>query len=148
MCFQLVDYSNVGCDENKDGVVIFQDIPYGTYTLRTLPDVNGFDYGIADQTITVSRDSYMFFVEVPLKSDVVPTPTAVATSTAKAPAAQPTQATAAPQSTAPTSTGSAVSRLPNTGTSPEAPGAIVLGLTLSATAMIGLAAIGLRKVRA
>ncbi len=31
VCYTLEDYSNTGCDENRDGNVLFQDIPFGTY---------------------------------------------------------------------------------------------------------------------
>lgn len=32
-CFTLRGYSNMGCDENRDGQVEFADIPFGTYTI-------------------------------------------------------------------------------------------------------------------
>lgn len=38
-CYVLVDYSNVGCDENRDGRVMFADIPWGTYTIRQTADL-------------------------------------------------------------------------------------------------------------
>jgi hypothetical protein len=38
-CYVLVDYSNVGCDENRDGKITFQDIPLGTYTVRQTADL-------------------------------------------------------------------------------------------------------------
>ena len=35
VCYELVGYSNIGCDENQDGRVQFQDIPYSAaYTIR------------------------------------------------------------------------------------------------------------------
>jgi hypothetical protein len=52
-CFVLVDYSNEGCDSNRDGKITFEDIPLGTYTLRQTRDL-GPDRHVPDSTITVT----------------------------------------------------------------------------------------------
>lgn len=41
-CYQLLNYSNVGCDENSDGQVEFADIPDGTYTARQTTSPAGY----------------------------------------------------------------------------------------------------------
>lgn len=33
-CFVLVGFSNIGCDDNSDGIVTFRDVPLGAYTVR------------------------------------------------------------------------------------------------------------------
>lgn len=38
-CYVLLDYSEIGCDENRDGKVTFADIPWGTYTVRQTADL-------------------------------------------------------------------------------------------------------------
>lgn len=43
VCFELVGYSNIGCDENNDGRVSFADIPYGTYTIRQTSTPGGYE---------------------------------------------------------------------------------------------------------
>jgi hypothetical protein len=52
-CYVLVDYSNVGCDENRDGKVTFQDVPLGTYTVRQTADL-GPGRSVNDFTIQVT----------------------------------------------------------------------------------------------
>lgn len=51
VCYELVGYSNIGCDENGDGQVDFADIPYGTYTVRQTTPPAGYpamdDYQIS-----------------------------------------------------------------------------------------------------
>jgi hypothetical protein len=42
-CYELVGYSNVGCDENGDGRVRFEDIPYSTYTIRQVTTPAGHE---------------------------------------------------------------------------------------------------------
>jgi hypothetical protein len=42
-CYELVGYSNVGCDENGDGRVSFEDIPYSTYTIRQVTTPAGHE---------------------------------------------------------------------------------------------------------
>lgn len=51
-CYVLVGYSNVGCDENRDGRVMFAAIPYGTYTVRQTANLGAGRY-INDFTIQV-----------------------------------------------------------------------------------------------
>lgn len=41
-CYELVGYSNIGCDENRDGQVEFKDIPLGEYTVRQTTAPRGF----------------------------------------------------------------------------------------------------------
>lgn len=41
-CYQLVGYSNIGCDRNKDGHVTFADIPIGQYTIRQTTTPAGY----------------------------------------------------------------------------------------------------------
>ncbi len=55
-CYVLVDHSNVGCDENGDGKITFEDIPVGTYTLRQTANL-GAGRSVADTTITVTGQS-------------------------------------------------------------------------------------------
>lgn len=43
VCYELVGYSNIGCDENEDGRVSFADIPFGTYTIRQTTWPNGYE---------------------------------------------------------------------------------------------------------
>ncbi|HWV24182.1 MAG TPA: SpaA isopeptide-forming pilin-related protein [Thermomicrobiales bacterium] len=56
-CYELVDFSNIGCDENRDGGVTFMDIPIGTYTLHQTPDL-GPGRHVDDVTITVTGTSH------------------------------------------------------------------------------------------
>lgn len=42
VCFELVGYSNIGCDENRDGRVQFADIPYGQYVIRQTHAPGGY----------------------------------------------------------------------------------------------------------
>lgn len=53
-----VGQSNEGCDENGDGQVTFEDIPYGTYTVRQTRTPDGYQT-IDDYQITVSRTGTM-----------------------------------------------------------------------------------------
>jgi uncharacterized surface anchored protein len=41
-CYVLVGYSNEGCDENGDGQVTFDDIPFGTYTVQQTQTPAGY----------------------------------------------------------------------------------------------------------
>lgn len=52
-CFVLVNFSNEGCDENRDGKITFQDVPLGTYTLRQTRDL-GSGRSVPDSTIQVT----------------------------------------------------------------------------------------------
>src|SRR5690606_17123732 len=52
-CYVLVDHSNIGCDENRDGKVTFAEIPFGTYTVRQTADL-GPGRSVTDFTIQVS----------------------------------------------------------------------------------------------
>lgn len=51
-CYILVGYSNEGCDENQDGRVMFDDIPWGTYTVHQTADL-GPGRHVDDFTIEV-----------------------------------------------------------------------------------------------
>jgi hypothetical protein len=51
-CYVLVGYSEVGCDENRDGKVTFAEIPWGTYTVRQTADLGPGRY-VDDFTIEV-----------------------------------------------------------------------------------------------
>jgi uncharacterized surface anchored protein len=51
-CYVLVDYSLEGCDENGDGQVTFDAIPYGTYTVHQTRPPTGYE-AINDHEITV-----------------------------------------------------------------------------------------------
>lgn len=42
VCFELVGYSNIGCDENADGRVSFADIPFGQHTIRQTHSPDGY----------------------------------------------------------------------------------------------------------
>lgn len=52
-CYVLVDFSNEGCDENGDGKITFEDVPYGTYTVRQTANL-GPGRSVNDFTITVT----------------------------------------------------------------------------------------------
>jgi hypothetical protein len=52
-CYELVDFSNVGCDENGDGRITFRDVPYGSYTVHQTAEL-GPGRAVADFTIRVS----------------------------------------------------------------------------------------------
>ena len=59
VCYTLVGYSNLGCDENQDGAVLFEDIPYGEYQVQpSYP--NGSDYEVAPFTIVVNAGNSDF----------------------------------------------------------------------------------------
>ncbi len=55
-CYVLVDFSNEGCDENRDGMVTFMDVPAGTYTVRQTRDL-GMTAHVPDFQITVTGQS-------------------------------------------------------------------------------------------
>lgn len=42
VCYELVGYSNIGCDRNADGHVTFEDIPLGQYTIRQTTTPAGY----------------------------------------------------------------------------------------------------------
>lgn len=72
-CYELVGYSNVGCDENRDGQVTFEDIPLGEYTLHQVTPPAGFR-AINDYTLHVSwwmQDDFLGLVlqQAPEQSD-------------------------------------------------------------------------------
>ncbi|MGB3330068.1 MAG: SpaA isopeptide-forming pilin-related protein [Thermomicrobiales bacterium] len=52
-CYILVDYSDVGCDENGDGKITFQNVPYGTYSVVQVADL-GPGRTVPDFTIRVT----------------------------------------------------------------------------------------------
>ena len=59
VCYTLETYSNTGCDENRDGNVLFQDIPYGTY--RVVPSYpNGSAYHVDPFEIRVDANGADF----------------------------------------------------------------------------------------
>ncbi|MGN6030300.1 MAG: MSCRAMM family protein [Thermomicrobiales bacterium] len=51
-CYVIVGYSDVGCDENADGRVMFAQIPWGTYTVHQTADL-GPGRTVNDFTIDV-----------------------------------------------------------------------------------------------
>ncbi len=59
ICYTLVGYSNMGCDENQDGAVLFEDIPYGTYQVEASYP-NGSDYYVDPFTIVVDESNSGF----------------------------------------------------------------------------------------
>lgn len=76
-CYVLVNYSNQGCDLNGDGQITFDDIPYGTYTVRQTVVPAGYEPA-SDFLIQVQPTAYSdgTLVEVPLgfvvRQDPVP----------------------------------------------------------------------------
>ncbi|MCO5219969.1 MAG: prealbumin-like fold domain-containing protein [Thermomicrobiales bacterium] len=52
-CYVLVNFSNVGCDDNGDGQVRFADVPLGTYTVHQTADLGAGRY-VNDLTINVT----------------------------------------------------------------------------------------------
>src|SRR5690606_20308812 len=52
-CYVLLGYSQEGCDLNGDGAVLFEDVAYGTYTVRQTADLGPGRY-VDDFTITVN----------------------------------------------------------------------------------------------
>lgn len=77
VCYVLVDFSNVGCDENGDGQVTFMDVPFGTYTVRQTADL-GPNRVVHDFTIDVSdsglKNGWLTFpvsVTVPSENDPI-----------------------------------------------------------------------------
>lgn len=61
MCYTLANYSNLGCDENQDGAVLFENIPYGTYTVEPTSQ-DGGSHVASPFTITVDADRTDFSV--------------------------------------------------------------------------------------
>lgn len=55
-CYVLVDFSNEGCDENRDGSVTFMDVPAGTYTVHQTRNL-GMTAHVPDFQITVTGQS-------------------------------------------------------------------------------------------
>ena len=51
-CYELVGYSNIGCDENRDGHITFADIPLSTYTIRQTTTPAGYER-MGDYTISI-----------------------------------------------------------------------------------------------
>lgn len=51
-CYELVGYSNIGCDENRDGHISFADIPLSTYTIRQTTAPAGYEK-MDDYTISI-----------------------------------------------------------------------------------------------
>lgn len=66
-CYVLLGYSQVGCDENRDGYVLFEDVHYGTYTVRQMADIT--PYVVADFQIdfraTTDNVFYAFLAQDP-----------------------------------------------------------------------------------
>lgn len=42
-CYELIGYSNIGCDEDGNGTVDFAEIPYGTYTVHQTTTPEGYE---------------------------------------------------------------------------------------------------------
>lgn len=52
-CYELAGYSNVGCDDDGNGIITFQDIPWGTYTVHQTETPAGYE-PMGDYEIFVS----------------------------------------------------------------------------------------------
>ena len=64
-CFQLRDYSNVGCDQNGDGQVEFADIPYGEFIIDLVRSPAGSvlsSSGWDDMRLSVDRTPTQYVV--------------------------------------------------------------------------------------
>ncbi len=60
-CYVLVDYSEVGCDDNGDGKITFWDIPLGRYIVRQVADLGpGRNVPEFEIRVTGSPDSTGF----------------------------------------------------------------------------------------
>lgn len=74
-CYELVGYSNIGCDENKDGSVDFADIPYGTYTVHQTTAPQGYqvmgDYDISVEPVVLPGygSAKITLVQAPTQGD-------------------------------------------------------------------------------
>jgi len=55
-CYVLVDFSEVGCDENGDGKITFEDVPFGSYTVTQVADLGPYR-SVSDFRITVTGDA-------------------------------------------------------------------------------------------
>lgn len=71
-CYELVGYSNVGCDENNDGRVSFEDIPYSTYTIRQVTTPAGHqpmdDYIVSIMPTDVDGPVSLLLVQAPTQA--------------------------------------------------------------------------------
>lgn len=73
-CYVLVDFSNVGCDENGDGVVQFDQVPPGTYTVHQTADL-GPNRHVDDFQITTTTTGggiYEYFNAVVMNDNTTP----------------------------------------------------------------------------
>lgn len=52
-CYQLLDYSQIGCDDDGNGIIMFQDIPWGTYTIQQTTTPDGYE-AMGDYEITLT----------------------------------------------------------------------------------------------
>lgn len=71
VCYQLVGYSNIGCDENRDGNVYFEAIPYGEYELvATNQAENGYNIHPIGIVVDASNTDFMVVVDTsPIQPD-------------------------------------------------------------------------------
>ena len=52
-CYQLLDYSQIGCDDDSNGIIMFEDIPWGNYTIQQTITPDGYD-AIGDYEIALT----------------------------------------------------------------------------------------------
>jgi hypothetical protein len=79
-CFVIVGYSEVGCDDNRDGKVTFEDIPFGEWPVRQTADL-GPGRSMPDLRIYVTgRASPDGWERFPPTSPIPVTPPALLTS--------------------------------------------------------------------
>lgn len=73
VCYQLDGYSQVGCDDNGDGAVLFQDIPFGNYlVVASYPE--GSNHRVAPFHIDVSEAQADFLAQAEPRNDTSPKP--------------------------------------------------------------------------
>lgn len=69
-CYELVGYSKIGCDDDGNGIITFEDIPWGTYTVHQTQVPEGYDpmdnYEITLQPSSQAPDGS---VNIPLLQD-------------------------------------------------------------------------------
>lgn len=75
-CYVLVDFSNIGCDENGDGGVQFDKVPPGTYTVHQTADL-GPNRHVDDFRITTTSTGggvYEYFNATVINDNPAPVP--------------------------------------------------------------------------
>jgi uncharacterized surface anchored protein len=64
VCLVIVDFSNVGCDENQDGAIKFADVPPGDYDVALSGLNNYADSGPFHITVTSTPDTQQFQIDL------------------------------------------------------------------------------------